>query len=78
MILLVNVLKEELDTEVCPYSWYTMWLIITSIMKYVKLLIHSDTSMAEPLKSVNGWVISSNILQDMWFLIHDGIKNQPC
>ena len=44
----------------------------------MKLLIHSQTSTAQPLKFGNGWVISSHILLGMNLLIHSGIKSKPC
>ena len=31
-----------------------------------------------PFKFMNGWVISSNTLLDLWLLIHAGIKVKPC
>ena len=39
-----------------------------------KLLIHSQTSMAQPLKFGNGKVISSHTFLGMWLLIHLGIE----
>ena len=48
---------------------------ITSIMKCgMKFLIHSQTSMAEPLKFGNGLMISSHSFLGLRLLIHYGIK----
>ena len=44
----------------------------------MRLLVHSQTSLAQPLKFGNGWVTSSHTLLDMWLLIHAGIKVTPC
>ena len=44
------------------------------MMKYgMKLLIHSQTSMVEPLKFEKGQVISFYSLLGMWLLIHVGL-----
>ena len=40
----------------------------------MKLCIHSSTSTVQPLKFGNGWVISSNILLDLWLVIHAGMN----
>ena len=40
----------------------------------MQLLIHSQTSAAEPLKFGNGYLISAHTLLSMWLLIHAGIK----
>ena len=40
----------------------------------MKLLIHSKTSTATPLKFGKGWVISSYNLLDRWLHIHARIK----
>ena len=41
----------------------------------MKLLIHSQTSTAAPLKFGNGYVISSQTLVEMGVLIHAGIQS---
>ena len=41
---------------------------------WMKLFIHSQISTVEPLKIGNGWIISTHTLQDIWILIHAGIK----
>ena len=46
-------------------------------MCMMELLIHSQTSTAEPLKFGNGYVISSHTLQGLWLIIHVGIKVNP-
>ena len=40
----------------------------------VQLLIHTQTSVVQPLKFGNGCVISSHNLLGMWLLMHVGIK----
>ena len=47
-------------------------------MFYMKLLIQSQTWTAQPLKFVNGLVISSDTLQGMWLFIYMDIKVNPC
>ena len=44
---------------------YQMW---------VKLLIHSQTSMVQPLKFGNGFIISFHTLLSMWLFVHVGIE----
>ena len=41
----------------------------------MKLLIHSQTSTAAPLKFGNGYVIASQNLLEMWVLIHAGTQS---
>ena len=38
------------------------------------LLIHFQTSTAQPSKLVNGWIISSHTLLGIWVLIFGGIE----
>ena len=43
----------------------------------MKLLLHSKTSAVQPLKFVNGLLISSNTLLGMWLFTHAEIKFNP-
>ena len=44
----------------------------------MKLLIHPQTSLVQPLKFGNRQIISSHTLLNMWLLIHIGIKVNLC
>ena len=52
--------------------------MITFIIKCgMQLLIYSQASAVQPLKFVNGWLITSHIVLGMWFLIDAGLKANP-
>ena len=51
---------------------------ITIIMCRMTLLIHPQTSTVQPLKFVNGKVISTHTLRGMRLLFHAEIKVKPC
>ena len=51
-----------------------LWVNFKVIKCEMKLLIQSQTSTVKPLKFVNGPVISSHTLLDMWLLIHAGTE----
>ena len=57
-----------------PFDNHVKTLIPAWISNYtrygMKLLIHSQTSMVQPLRFGNGYVISSHMLLGMWLLIH--------
>ena len=44
----------------------------------MKLLIYSQSSTVQPLKYVNGYVISSHTFLGMWILLYAVIKVNPC
>ena len=57
---------KETRQSCCPFYKYGLTLIPVSIIKCgIKLLIHSYTSMVQPLKFRNGWVISSHTFLGM-------------
>ena len=60
----------------CPtlLAWINFEVIACLVKCGVKLLIHSPTSMVQPLKFGNGWIISTHIFWTCHYLSMLGLK----